>query len=210
MRLMPLSSAAWIVPIAASSSLPPHIHPPIAQVPSAILDAGNGRPSILIVSILFLLCQRYFRARVTPSSARYRSIGRARLVAGAFDPATAQRSIKIDEVGQALQTSSDARLLGVVKTSLRGKDVEIAVDAVPIAKLRQLQTPLLGRRVALLGGELVVVGAARGEPVRHFAERRLDCFFVLRNADVLPNPRHIQIRPQCSPFEDGHRDRRQE
>src|SRR5471030_913204 len=125
MRLMPRSSAAWIVPIAAVSSLPPHIHPPIAQVPSAILDAGNGRPSILIVSILFLLCQRFFRARVTPSSVGYRSIGRARLVAAAFDPATAQRSIKIDEVGQALQTRSDERLLGVVKTSLRGKDVEI-------------------------------------------------------------------------------------
>src|SRR5471030_1581641 len=155
MRLMPRSSAAWIVPIAAVSSLPPHIHPPIAQVPSAILDAGNGRPSILIVSILFLLCQRFFRARVTPSSAGYRSIGRARLVAGAFDPATAQRSIKIDEAGQALQACNDESLLGVVETGLRGKNVEIAVDTVLIAKLSQLQTPLLGRRVALLRRELV-------------------------------------------------------
>src|SRR5882672_3672040 len=98
-------------------------------------------------------------------------------VPGALDPAAAQRSIEIDEVGQALQTRGDERLLGAVEAGLCGEDVEIAVDTVPIAKLRKLQAALLRGRVALLRGELIVVGAARGERVRHFAERRLDGFF---------------------------------
>src|SRR5258706_8098823 len=92
-------------------------------------------------------------------------------VAAAFDPAAAQRSIEIDEAGQALQRGGDERVLGAIEAGLRGEDVEIAVETVPIAKLRELQAALWCGRVALLRGQLIVVRAARGEPVRHFAER---------------------------------------
>src|SRR5258705_9547171 len=124
------------------------------------------------------------------------------LAAAAFDPAAAQRSIEIDEAGQALQTRGDERLLGAVEAGLRGEDVEIAVDTVPIAKLRELQAALLRGRVALLRGELLVVGAARGEPVGGFAKGGLDRFFVRRGADVLADRRGIEVGPQRAAFED--------
>src|SRR5262249_58228856 len=46
MRLMPLSSAARIVAADSASSLPPHIHPPMAQVPSATRETLSDVPGI--------------------------------------------------------------------------------------------------------------------------------------------------------------------
>ena len=40
-----------MVLIASLSSVPPHIHPPIAQVPSAMREASRGNPAIFRYSI---------------------------------------------------------------------------------------------------------------------------------------------------------------
>src|SRR5271154_3135478 len=45
-RLIPLSSAAWIVRIDSVSSVPPHIQPPMAQVPSATREPVRFVPLI--------------------------------------------------------------------------------------------------------------------------------------------------------------------
>jgi hypothetical protein len=54
-RVMPRSSAAWIVAIDCCSSVPPHIHPPIAHVPKAMRDDLIPVPAISICSIMKLL-----------------------------------------------------------------------------------------------------------------------------------------------------------
>ncbi len=46
MRLIPISNAARIVATDSSESVPPHIQPPIAQVPSPTRDARIGVPEI--------------------------------------------------------------------------------------------------------------------------------------------------------------------
>src|SRR5262245_30680778 len=43
-----------MVLIASLSSVPPHIHPPIAQVPRPIREAFTGTPGILMVSMEIL------------------------------------------------------------------------------------------------------------------------------------------------------------
>src|ERR1700743_565136 len=48
---MPVSTACWIALIHSASSEPPHIQPPIAQVPSPTRPRGTGTFSQLIVSI---------------------------------------------------------------------------------------------------------------------------------------------------------------
>src|SRR5437879_4623135 len=48
---MPRSSAVRIVLMASASSLPPHIHPPIAHVPSAIRELTIAVPGIIVSSI---------------------------------------------------------------------------------------------------------------------------------------------------------------
>src|SRR5688572_6891370 len=48
---MPRSSAVRIVLTASSSSLPPHIHPPIAHVPSAMLELTIAVPQMTFSSI---------------------------------------------------------------------------------------------------------------------------------------------------------------
>src|SRR5579859_7667035 len=55
MRLIPWSMAAWIVRTASQVSAPPHIHPPMAQVPKPIRDTGKGRLLIVILSTARLL-----------------------------------------------------------------------------------------------------------------------------------------------------------
>jgi hypothetical protein len=50
--VMPRSIAAWIVAIDCCSSVPPHIHPPIAQVPRATRDDVMPVPAISICSIV--------------------------------------------------------------------------------------------------------------------------------------------------------------
>src|SRR5437867_2586053 len=47
----PSSSAARTVLMASASSLPPHIEPPIAQVPSPIRELANPTPEITFCSI---------------------------------------------------------------------------------------------------------------------------------------------------------------
>jgi hypothetical protein len=51
MRLMPCSTAARIVAIDSASSVPPHIQPPIAQVPSATRDISSDVPAMAARSI---------------------------------------------------------------------------------------------------------------------------------------------------------------
>ena len=46
MTLMPCSSAARIVAIDSASSVPPHIQPPIAQVPMATRDTLRDVPGM--------------------------------------------------------------------------------------------------------------------------------------------------------------------
>src|SRR5205823_5742964 len=72
------------------------------------------------------------------------------------------------------------------------------------------EAALLRGGVAGLGGELVVEGAARGEAVGHLAERGLDGFLVLRDADVLADGGDIQICAQRAALEDRRDDLRQE
>src|SRR5438132_7704027 len=48
---MPRSSAVRIVLMASAGSLPPHIHPPIAHVPSATRELTNAVPGIIVSSI---------------------------------------------------------------------------------------------------------------------------------------------------------------
>src|SRR6266849_4191069 len=95
---------------------------------------------------------------------------RTRRIARVLVPPAAQCPVEIDEVGQALQASGDDGELRVVGVGLRREHREIVVHAVPIAEIGQLESPLLRRRVSLERGELVVIGAARREPVRDFAE----------------------------------------
>jgi hypothetical protein len=49
---MPCSNAARMVEIDSASSVPPHIHPPIAHVPSATADTLREVPGILASSIV--------------------------------------------------------------------------------------------------------------------------------------------------------------
>lgn len=55
MNVIPFSKAAWIVLIAFSSSVPPHMVPPMAHVPNPILEASISVLEILICSIIPLL-----------------------------------------------------------------------------------------------------------------------------------------------------------
>src|SRR5260370_3399055 len=52
MRVMPRSTADRMVRIASISSVPPHIHPPIAHDPSPIRDTFKFVPAILADSML--------------------------------------------------------------------------------------------------------------------------------------------------------------
>src|ERR1019366_868563 len=52
---IPRSIAEWIVRIDSCSSVPPHIHPPIAHVPRPMRENSRSSPSTLEVSIFFLL-----------------------------------------------------------------------------------------------------------------------------------------------------------
>src|SRR6266446_1411815 len=131
-----------------------------------------------------------------------------RLLAGALDPAAAEGAVQIDKAGEALQARRDESELGVVERGLRDEHVQIRVRAVPIAEVRKLQLAPLRRGEALLGSELLVERAARGESVRHLAEGGLNGLFVLRDADVLLDLRDIEVRPQRATFEDRDRDRR--
>src|SRR5438132_8819348 len=134
----------------------------------------------------------------------------ARRVAGVRDPAAAERAVEVDEVGEPLLARGDERELRVIEAGLRGEHLQVAVDAVAVAKLRQLEAALLRRREALLRGELLVEGAARGEAVGHFAERGLNRLLVLRDADVLADGGDIQICAQRAALEDRRDDLRQE
>jgi hypothetical protein len=51
MIVIPWSIAVWIVPSASRMSVPPHIHPPIAHVPSAIREATIPVSLISMLSI---------------------------------------------------------------------------------------------------------------------------------------------------------------
>src|SRR5882757_2898084 len=52
--LMPCSTAALIVAIDSASSDPPHIQPPMAQVPTATRDTSSEVPGIVATSIAVL------------------------------------------------------------------------------------------------------------------------------------------------------------
>src|SRR5215467_9399069 len=51
MRLMPCSTAARIVAMDSASSVPPHIQPPMAQVPRATRDTSSDLPTMAARSI---------------------------------------------------------------------------------------------------------------------------------------------------------------
>src|SRR6266436_8690193 len=51
MRLMPCSTAARIVAMDSASSVPPHIQPPMAQVPKATRDTSSDVPTMAARSI---------------------------------------------------------------------------------------------------------------------------------------------------------------
>ncbi len=51
MSVMPWSTAAWIVPTDSASSVPPHIQPPIAQVPRATRDTSSDVPEMVASSM---------------------------------------------------------------------------------------------------------------------------------------------------------------
>jgi hypothetical protein len=52
--LMPCSTAARIVAIDSASSVPPHIQPPMAQVPMATRDSSSDVPGMPVSSISVL------------------------------------------------------------------------------------------------------------------------------------------------------------
>src|SRR5271163_2193579 len=52
---MPRSSASWMVRIDCASSVPPHIHPPIAQVPRPMRETLSGVPVISMDSMRGLI-----------------------------------------------------------------------------------------------------------------------------------------------------------
>jgi hypothetical protein len=52
MRLMPCSTAARIVAIDSASSVPPHIQPPMAQVPIATRETSSVVPGMRAYSIM--------------------------------------------------------------------------------------------------------------------------------------------------------------
>jgi hypothetical protein len=52
--VIPRSIAAWMVSMASCSPEPPHIQPPIAQVPRPIRDGFSPVPAISIVSMAHL------------------------------------------------------------------------------------------------------------------------------------------------------------
>ncbi|MGN6529771.1 MAG: hypothetical protein ACTHL8_25530, partial [Burkholderiaceae bacterium] len=52
-----------MVLIASLSSVPPHIHPPIAQVPRPIREAFTGTPGILMVSMEIISALACFLSR---------------------------------------------------------------------------------------------------------------------------------------------------
>src|SRR6266478_7428604 len=55
MRLMPDSIAVRMVATEAASSAPPHIQPPMAQVPRPMRETGVPMPSIRSVSMLMVI-----------------------------------------------------------------------------------------------------------------------------------------------------------
>jgi hypothetical protein len=59
---MPRSIASWIVRTARSSSAPPHIQPPMAQVPRPIRDGARSVPGIETVSILVGSAMAYLQS----------------------------------------------------------------------------------------------------------------------------------------------------
>src|ERR1700733_7364104 len=82
MRLMPLSIARWIAFIHSASSDPPHIQPPIAQVPSPTRPRGTGTFSQLIVSMsirsnyTIFACLREMVLMPGGDSHGYRAVGK--------------------------------------------------------------------------------------------------------------------------------------
>ena len=51
MMFIPASSAWWVVAMASDSFVPNYFQPLMAQVPSAIRDVVNGRPSLRVCLI---------------------------------------------------------------------------------------------------------------------------------------------------------------
>src|SRR5258706_9247662 len=125
-------------------------------------------------------------------------------------PAAAQRAVEIHSIGEAGEARGHELLLRVVELRLRGEHREVAVDALLEAKLRQVEGLLLRGHEALERRGLVVVGATRRKSVGDFPERDLDRFLVLRDVDVLLDPRRVEVRAQRPRMEDRHGDRRHE
>src|SRR3954468_18198234 len=92
-----------------------------------------------------------------------------RLIAGALDPTASEGSIQVDQTGEPLQTCCDQCELRVVQVGLCSEHTEIAVDAIPVAEVREIQPALLRFGVALLCRELIVVRAPRSKTVGNLA-----------------------------------------
>src|SRR5471032_2498354 len=80
--------------------------------------------------------------------------------------------------------------------------------AVAIPHIRQLQAASLRLHKTLERLDLLVVSAARGQSVRHFAERGLDRLLVIRDLDALLDLSQIQVGQVRATLENRNRDLR--
>ena len=103
---------------------------------------------------------------------------------------------------QTLHTRGDQQLLRRVQIGLRGQHRQIAVDAVLITQVRQIQPALFGKGIALERLNLLIVRAACRQSVRHFAEGRLDRLLVRCDLDVLLHRGEIEIGLVLAALED--------
>src|ERR1700674_264770 len=101
-RLMPFSIAPRIVKIDAASSAPPHIQPPIAQVPRPILETGAAMPSMCTVST-FMSGSSAAIGVLSCLGIRPRHVSVALLVHGSTCPGHITRHTTIDDLLSLLE-----------------------------------------------------------------------------------------------------------
>src|SRR5690606_241557 len=100
-------------------------------------------------------------------------------------PAAAERLVEQNEIGSALESRREQRLLRGVQVALRDERREVALDAGAVAHLREAVGVLRGAQQRLLRTELLVERAARDERIRHLAERFLNGALVARDLGAL-------------------------
>ncbi len=139
---------------------------------------------------------------------RWRSLARHRCLVGdgLLRPPAAKRLVQLRPAGQPRKLDRDQLLLGLVLLALRVEDREVVIHAVLEAHFGQ--SPGLGNFLLqrLLRGGLPIIGAARGQPVGHLAERALDGALVLGNVDFLAHLRRVEVCLVGAGIEDRQRD----